>query len=144
MTVHDVKNRGDVIIILIPNTKTKHPRSSCVTEPLWLNIIRKYVSLRPSGMPLDRFFLCYKKKNKCIRQPVGIHSFGDMPSKIATFLKLENPKQYTGHCFRRSSATVLAGHGADITTIKRHGGWRSTAVAETYIEDSLKLLFRNS
>ncbi|CAH1382773.1 unnamed protein product, partial [Tenebrio molitor] len=68
------------------------------------------------------FFFTTKKKNKCTRQPVGIHSFGDMPSKIATFLKLENPKQYTGHCFRRSSATVLAGHGADITTIKRHGG----------------------
>jgi len=67
---------------------------------------------------------------------VGIHSFGSMPSKIAIFLKLENPTQYTGHCFRRSSATVLAGHGADITTLKRHGGWKSTTVAEGYIEHS--------
>jgi hypothetical protein len=51
MTVHDVKDGGDVIIVLIPSTKTKHPRSSCVTEPPWLNIIRKYMSLRPFGTP---------------------------------------------------------------------------------------------
>jgi hypothetical protein len=69
---------------------------------------------------------------------VGIHSFGKMPSKIAAYLKLPNAIQYTGHCFRRSRATLLAGQGADITTIKRHGNWKSTAVAEGYIEDSLK------
>jgi hypothetical protein len=49
--MHDVKGGGDVIIVLIPSTKTKHPRSSCVTEPPWLNIIRKYMSLRPFGTP---------------------------------------------------------------------------------------------
>jgi hypothetical protein len=57
---------------------------------------------------------------------VGIHTFAAMPCQIVTFLKLQNPSQYTGHCFRRSSATVLAGHGADITTLKRHDGWKST------------------
>ena len=60
-----------------------------------------------------------------------------MGKQIATFLKLQNPKLYTGHCFRRSSATIWVGSGEDITTLKRHGGWRSTAVAEGYIEKSL-------
>lgn len=68
---------------------------------------------------------------------MGIHSFGNMPSKIASYLKLDNPKQYTGHCFRRSSATALAGNGVDITTLKRHGSWKSTSVAEGYIEYSM-------
>lgn len=43
----------------------------------------------------------------------------------------------SGHAFRRTSATVLANTGASIETLKRHGGWRSSTVAEQYIEDSL-------
>jgi integrase len=43
----------------------------------------------------------------------------------------------TGHSFRRSSATLLADSGADVTVVKRHGGWRSNSVVEGYIEDSL-------
>lgn len=32
---------------------------------------------------------------------------------------------------------LLANFGADISVLKRHGGWRSNSVAEAYIEDSL-------
>lgn len=42
-----------------------------------------------------------------------------------------------GHSFRRTSATFLAAAGGDILTIKRHGGWRSSTVAESYVESSL-------
>jgi hypothetical protein len=38
---------------------------------------------------------------------------------------------------RRTLTTLLANGGANFTTIKRHGGWRSSAIAETYIEDSV-------
>jgi hypothetical protein len=137
LKVDEVKVRDDVIVISILETKTKRPRTNCITEPLWIGLIKKYISLRPPNLELRRFFLYYAN-NKCTRQPVGIHSFGKMPSKIAAYLKLPNAIQYTGHCFRRSRATLLAGQGADITTIKRHGNWKSTAVAEGYIEDSLK------
>ena len=60
-----------------------------------------------------------------------------MPKTIAVWLGLENPELYTGHTFRRSSATLLANSGANITTLKRHGGWKSEQVAEGYIEDSI-------
>ena len=59
-----------------------------------------------------------------------------MPRIIARFLKLPNPELYTGHCFRRSSVTQLANSGGDLTTIKRHGGWKSSTVAEGYIDTS--------
>lgn len=74
---------------------------------------------------------------KCTVQPVGINTFGKIPTNIAEFLKLPDPKQFTGHCFRRSSASLLADSGANLITIKRHGGWKSSAVAEGYIEDSI-------
>lgn len=61
-----------------------------------------------------------------------------MAKDIAAFLKLPNPEQFTGHCFRRSSATMLVNAGGDLLTLKRHGGWRSSAVAEGYIDDSIE------
>ena len=39
------------------------------------------------------------------------NTLAKIPFEIATFLGLENPKTYTGHCFRRSSATSLADSG---------------------------------
>ncbi|KAJ3661836.1 hypothetical protein Zmor_006217 [Zophobas morio] len=35
-----------------------------------------------------------------------------------------------------SSATLLVNAGGDITSLKRHGGWESTKVAESYIQES--------
>jgi hypothetical protein len=47
---------------------------------------------------------------------------------VATFLGLPNVEQYTGHSLRRSSATILA----------NTGGWRSSTVAEGYVEESVE------
>lgn len=95
------------------------------------------MSLRKPNSPPDRFFVGYRN-GSCTVQPVGINTFGAIPKNIATFLGLENPKKYTGHCFRRSSATLLADSGAELTTLKRHGGWKSSTVAEAYIESSIE------
>jgi integrase len=63
---------------------------------------------------------------------------GAIPKKIAIYLGLPNASEYTGHCLRRSSASLLAEAGASMSMLKRHGGWRSTSVAEGYIESSLE------
>uniref|UniRef100_V5G078 Tyr recombinase domain-containing protein n=1 Tax=Anoplophora glabripennis TaxID=217634 RepID=V5G078_ANOGL len=68
---------------------------------------------------------------------MGIHKISKVPKDVASFLRLPNPHEYTGHCLRRTSATILVDNGGDITTLKRHGGWKSTSVAEGYIEDSV-------
>lgn len=69
---------------------------------------------------------------------VGKNKFGKMPKEIAEYLKLPDVDLYTGHCFRRTFATVLADTGANVTALKRHGGWKSTSVAEGYIEESIQ------
>ncbi|XP_050512473.1 uncharacterized protein LOC126888346 [Diabrotica virgifera virgifera] len=101
-----------------------------------LNEIKKYISLRPAHTPHKRFFIFYK--NKCSTQPVDINTFSKIPFVIAKFLKLEHPHLYTGHCFRRSSGSILCDSGADFSAIKRLGGWKSTAVAEGYIDNSMQ------
>ncbi|KAJ3655435.1 hypothetical protein Zmor_014567 [Zophobas morio] len=61
-----------------------------------------------------------------------------MPSVVAEFLNLPNPKDYTGHCFRRSSASLAADSDVDLISLKRLGGWKSSSVAESYIEESVE------
>ena len=47
-----------------------------------------------------------------------------------------NWKQFTGHCLRRTLATLLPDYGANITL--KTWGWKSVFVSEGHIEGSLK------
>uniref|UniRef100_A0ABD2X6F2 Tyr recombinase domain-containing protein n=1 Tax=Trichogramma kaykai TaxID=54128 RepID=A0ABD2X6F2_9HYME len=132
ITIHDVTEQGDMYYIKIPQTKTGISKSF-VTSPEVHPIISKYLSLRPDNM--ERFFLQYRNQT-CTRQNVGKGKLSAIPKDIATFLKLEDSQKYTGHALRRTSATIAADHGADLVTIKRLGGWKSSTVAESYIDES--------
>jgi hypothetical protein len=136
MKLSDVEDKGSILIVKVPDSKTHSERMFTVSNEDNIRFIRKYQSLRPSNASSERLFLKYAK-GKCFNQNVGINKIGEIPSLIAKCLKKENPKEYTGHCFRRSSATLLANAGGDITLIKRHGGWKSSNVAEGYIEDCI-------
>lgn len=89
------------------------------------------------------FFLNYVR-GKCTKQCVGINKLGDVPKQIAIYLGLPEATAYTGHCFRRSSATILVDAGGDLLDLKRHGGWQSSAVAEGYVDNSLNNQNNNS
>lgn len=136
----NVQDLGSKFLVTIKTSKTHTNRIFTIVDNeqnTLLNLVKHYVSLRPAHTPHKRFFIFYKN-NKCTTQPVGINTFSKMPSIIATFLRLEQSHLYTGHCFRRSSASILSDSGADFSAIKRLGGWKSTAVAEGYIENSLQ------
>lgn len=110
--------------------KTSGENSTNVVE-----LVRKYIGLRPPTKH-TRFFVSYKN-GKCMTQPIGKNTFGQLPRRIAGYLRLPNANLYTGHCFRRSSASLLADSGSTIDVLKRHGGWKSSSVAEGYVENSL-------
>lgn len=135
--IDDIEYKDNVIVVCVPKTKTHIPRKFIITEKLWIELVKKYYYLRPSHITHRRFFLQYRN-GSCINSPIGINTVGKVPKNIATFLKLCNPELFTGHCFRRSSVTHLANSGGDLITIKRHGGWKSSAVAEGYIDVSIK------
>ncbi|XP_074103468.1 uncharacterized protein LOC141530326 [Cotesia typhae] len=136
LIVGDIEDKGDMLLVKIPDTKTGRPRSFVVTDDFY-HIYKKYAKSRPTNLATKRFFVSYRN-GKCRSQNIGINTFGSMPKIIATFLKLANPESYTGHSFRRTSATLLADSGVDLLlTIKRHGGWKSSPTAEGYIEDSV-------
>lgn len=139
LTVDDIDDRGAVVVIKIGNTKTGGPKSFTIVEEnemSALQMYRKYAALRPKGLKEQRFFLCYRN-GRCTAQPVGKNTFGSIPSKVAKYLGYADAKEYTGHCLRRTSATLLVDAGADMLTLKRHGKWKSDQVASGYIEDSM-------
>lgn len=125
LKISDITDKGAYLLINIPNTKTNIQRSFTVlNEGYSTNVIdlyRNYLSLRSNKTPHPRFFVNYKN-GCCTVQPVGINTISKIPRLVASYLELPNPELYTGHCLRRSSATLLANAGADITTVKRHGG----------------------
>lgn len=137
ITLNNIEDKSTILIIKIPDTKTHIERTFIVVGENNLKLFKKYLNLRPENIPHQRLFIFYKN-GKCTKQPVGLHTFGKIPNKIAEFLKLANPELYTGHCLRRSSATLLVDGGASITNLKRHGGWKSANIAEGYVENSIQ------
>ncbi|KAJ8913494.1 hypothetical protein NQ315_013874, partial [Exocentrus adspersus] len=121
LDISDVQDKGSYLYVLIPDMKTNISRSFTVMEEAFsvnaVEMCRKYISLRPKA--------------------AGINTISKTFSKVASFLGLPDPESFTGHGMRRSSATLLANAGGDITIVKRHGGWKSTTVAENYIEEPL-------
>ncbi|EFA12762.1 hypothetical protein TcasGA2_TC010289 [Tribolium castaneum] len=141
LTPNDVEDTGKYIIVTLRNTKNFTTRRFTITDeecrfqPCFL--YRKYASLRPTQAESLRLFLTYRG-GKCISLNVGQHTIGGIPKKIASYLKLSEPELYTGHSFRRTAATMVVDSGGDILALKRAGGWKSSAVAEGYVEDSIK------
>jgi integrase len=135
MTIDNIQEKEDLIIVEVPDTKTKIDRRFVISNVEFIKYYRKYAALRPLNTETRRFFINYQK-GKCIKQPVGINKIGETPSLIAKFLQLADIKAYTGHSFRRTSATLLVDARGDITNLKRHGGWKTSSIAEGYIADS--------
>ena len=137
LTINDITDTGSVVIIMIEDSKTHSQRTFVISNPSRIALYRKYYGLRPAHCTNPKFFIKYAN-GKCANQVIGINKIRNTPKEIATYLKLPEAERYTGHCFRRSSATLLANSGADFVTLKRHGGWRSSTVAEGYIAESIE------
>ncbi|XP_065164665.1 modifier of mdg4-like isoform X1 [Atheta coriaria] len=111
MALEDIKIMADCLLVTIPDRKNS-PTTFIITDESIdgvneIQLFNQYLALRPSHTPHNRLFIYYKG-GKCAINPVGKNTFGQIPSKIAEYLKLDNPKLYTGHCFRRTSTSRLA------------------------------------
>lgn len=140
LTLEDVEDNGRFLVVFLRDGKNHKSRSFTVTkegcpfDPC--SLYRKYVKLRPTNMHSRRLFIAYRN-GRCYAQHTGCHTISGVTKHIAEYLNLQNPEEYTGHGLRRSSASILVENGGDLLTLKRHGGWRSSTVAEGYIEESV-------
>ena len=84
-----------------------------------------------------RFFKFYDPKtNKFTKRFLGKNNLAKAGIRIATRLGLQNPELYTGHCWRRTGATILAEAGATEQMIMAYGSWSTPKVARMYIAQS--------
>ena len=65
---------------------------------------------------------------------MGIHTIRSIGTVVAKNLGKENESQYTGHCWRRSSATQAANNGANTTDLMRLYGWKQPQTAMKYLD----------
>ncbi|KAK8815306.1 hypothetical protein WA158_003518 [Blastocystis sp. Blastoise] len=95
------------------------------------NIVKRYYDMLP-GDPEGALFPCVTDGSFDLRR-TGIKAIGDYPKMIATHLGLDHPEAYTGHCFRRTMATLAAEHGATSDDLMKQGRWKGHDVASHYV-----------
>lgn len=111
LTLNDVKEHGEVIVIKTTATKTKNVRSFTV-ENEHAALVRKYMNMRPADTKTNRFFLRYRKMEKCSTNPIGEAFFKKISKHIANFLDLPDEEKYFFSSIRQSS-TNLWGEGVN-------------------------------
>ena len=93
----------------------------CFATPIieYLNLLRES---HPNLHAEDPLFYRALKNGKYSPQVVGQHKLADIGKVVASRLGLDNPKQYTGHGWRRSSATEAANQVRNSTQVCRYVG----------------------
>lgn len=93
ITITDVEDLNDKYLIYIQDTKNNYDTGTIsasrkfIVGPLFYNIVKKYISLRPTDLDTLRFFIRYEK-GKCIRQVIGLNKIYSVPGAIADHLKI--------------------------------------------------------
>ncbi len=69
---------------------------------------------------------------------MGKNSVGKIGVAVAERLGLPEYKRYSSHCLRRSAATLLANSGISLLSLKEWGRWKSSTVAQGYIQQGVQ------
>jgi len=140
----DVREESNQLQITIRSSKTDKRAAGHIfvatSDPMPnrcpVRLFSQYKQQVPPSLQKGRLFL-QQRKGKFTKQCHGKSWFSNLPTRVANFLKKPNAERFTGHSIRRTAATLLADSGESLTNLKRFGRWKSTSVAEGYIDDSL-------
>ena len=127
---HDRKRRNNGLTYLIPNDY------NYIMQQYYIHLADHD---KQKQLHEPRFLRNWNVKAKMRIQNAGHGNISKIARMAAEELKLENPKTFTMHSWRRSGATNLADAGCSITDLKRFGQWKSDSVAEGYIANSRPL-----
>ncbi|KAJ8669542.1 hypothetical protein QAD02_000801 [Eretmocerus hayati] len=125
----------DAYLIRIPAevTKTLTENTFMVVGPFY-TVLKRYLEARKK-INHERFFLT-QRDGVFINSPAGDKTVSNAFKVVATFLKLPEPERYTGHCIRRTSATVYAETSCNDRELMRHGRWKNIQCASGYVQDT--------
>ena len=143
--LEDVEKVTEGYMIRIIRTKTTNKHTRFLIPNAIANSNISPASIFPKYFEIVSPWLKEKNETRIWPRPTrssfclqfrGVNHVGTVAKRIATFFSL-HPGQYTGHSFRRSSATSAADSGISLINLKRLGGWRSDFVASGYVDDSI-------
>lgn len=116
-----VADDGEEFVVTIPKKyENETDKSFTVSKPYYATV-KKYIQARVSKDRKDktnRFFLYYKN-GKCTNQPIGIHGLSKIPRNIALYLNLPEPEKYLGTSLKKTTATLVGNHVADLLRRKK-------------------------
>ncbi|KAJ8686551.1 hypothetical protein QAD02_022345 [Eretmocerus hayati] len=125
----------DCLVVTIPKSKSKtNVEKIFRVVGNFYEIVKRYLLVRQK-IPHPRFFLSLRK-TKFINLPAGKNTIGAIPARIAAFLGLPNPKEYTSHCIRRTAATIYASTGVTTNDLMHFGRWKDLKTAQSYRVDT--------
>lgn len=99
----------------------------------YLDVVQKKIGILGKE---DSLFVGTHGGRGFVRQPMGIGMIRELGKVVANEISLEEPQLYTGHCWRRSSATQAAGQGATSSDLKRTYGWKQEQTAMKYLDNN--------
>ena len=120
--------------MFIACTKVFYPNLSKLQQKTCVQILTQYIVLFPEAQRVGRF-LRYFQDEKSTNRPVGKNKIAEYPKRVATFLGL-SPEGFTGHCWRRTTATILSETDIPLIQFKNAGGWHSDSVCQGYVQES--------
>ncbi len=113
----------------------------------WASIVEQYLEAvkkdRAHLKEEEHSGLFYTARNtpnaKFLKDPIGKNTLGIVGKEVAKILLKPNPDEFTGHCWRRSSATAAAEGGATTMELRTHFDWAQDSMCKEYVEKSSKM-----
>ena len=108
-----------------------------VPQPFYLHLATYLSAVRGAlGDDVSGPLIKGAPKLTFVNQAMGKNYLSNIGKDVALVLNLEEPERYTGHCFRRTAATMAADGGATTQQLQKAFGWTSTHTAQRYVDES--------
>jgi hypothetical protein len=137
LTFEQMKFEGEICFVTVQRKKhggSLKASTFAITDPVCVSIIRQYCDFFTESERTGRLFR-YLNSGRSTNRPIGKNKLSKYPQDVAKFLGLD-PTGYSGHCWRRTGATILAEADVSLIQLKHAGGWRSDQVCQEYVEES--------
>ncbi len=107
----------------------------------WASIICDYVKKISQDVPnlprpSDALFFTGRNKagTKFSKTPIGKNLLSEVGKEVANVLSKPDPSSYTGHCWRRSSASAAADNGATTMDLRTHYNWANDTMCKVSLK----------
>ena len=117
LSFSDVVKKGDIYEVTLERKKQNGEKKRSmfvIPSSLAVHVTNYFLAVSAalgdvSGPPIKGTPICKSTKmSKIVNQHMGKNMLYSIGKNVATRLGIENPDSYTGHCFRRTSATMAA------------------------------------